>query len=339
MLDSRKHVDLKYSLTLGLTAMEGRGFSNPVDLAISSEDRIYVISRTNPLQREGIRVGILNLESDYFGEFGSYGYGDGEFIWPTALAFDSSDHVYLADEQTQRITVFDKSGVYLRKFGMLGKENGQFNGPAGLAFDTEDNLYVVDHLNNRIQKFTAEGAWLLSWGNQGKNYSEFNLPWGIAVGPQGHVYVADWRNDRIQQFTSEGEFVAAFGKSGRGDGEFNRPSSVAVDSKGNIYVADWGNERVQILEPDGTPVQNIRGHATLSKWAEDFMEANLDEATARAASDLKPRLADGVDTPYEESARTEHYFWGPVSVKLDRMGRLYVTETNRHRVQVYVPGT
>ena len=69
------------------------------------------------------------------------------------------------------------------------------------------------------------------------------------------------------------------------------------------------------------------------------MEANRDQARARAASDLDPPLAAGVDTPYEESARIERYFWGPVSVKLDREGRLYVTETNRHRVQVYLPPT
>ena len=68
---------MRYGLTLGLTAMEGRGFSNPVDLAISGDDRLYVLSRTNPVQTEGIRVGILNLDSDYFGDFGSYGSGDG----------------------------------------------------------------------------------------------------------------------------------------------------------------------------------------------------------------------------------------------------------------------
>ena len=328
---------LRYGLTLGLTAMEGRGFSNPVDLAISSDDRIYVLSRTNPLQPEGIRVGILNLDSEYFGDFGSYGSGDGQFVWPTALAFDSEDRLYLADEHNQCITVFDKSGSYLSKWGVEGTADGELNGPSGLAFDADDNLYVVDHLNHRVQKFTAGGDWVLSWGLEGQEDGEFNLPWGITVGPDGNVYVADWHNDRIQKLSPEGRFLASFGETGDGDGQLNRPASVAVDPEGRIYVADWGNERVQVLGPDGGFIQSIRGEATLSKWAEEFMEANRAEAAARAASDLRPRLADDVDTPYEESARIEHYFWGPVSVKLDREGRLYVTETNRHRVQVYLP--
>ena len=62
---------LKYDRTIGIVAMEGRGFSNPVDIAFSSDDRIYVVSRTNSLQPYGIRIGICDLESNYYGHFGS----------------------------------------------------------------------------------------------------------------------------------------------------------------------------------------------------------------------------------------------------------------------------
>ena len=175
----------------------------------------------------------------------------------------------------------------------------------------------------------------MGWGRQGDAEGELDLPWGVAVGPDGTVYVADWRNDRVQKFTPYGRFLAAFGDTR--EGRLSRPSGVAVDGRGRVYVADWGNERVRLFDADGGLVQSLRGEATLSKWAEEFMEANLDQAVAREAADLDPPLAPDVDTPYEESARIERYFWGPVSVKLDREGRLYVTETNRHRVQVYLP--
>ena len=39
--------------------------------------------------------------------------------------------------------------------------------------------------------------------------------------------------------------------------------------------------------------------------------------------------------PHEESAHIEKYFWGPTSIKIDQKGRILVTESNRHRVQVY----
>ena len=92
---------------------------------------------------------------------------------------------------------------------------------------------------------------------------------------------------------------------------------------------------MQVLGPDGSFKQKLRGEATLSKWAGDFYEANPEEKKARDRSDLEPELAPEVNTAHEESARIERYFWSSVSVKLDRVGRLYVTESNRHRIQIF----
>ncbi len=326
---------LRYERTVGIVAMEGRGFSNPVDLAVSSDSRIYVLSRTNSLQTFGIRVGICDLEGGYFGDFGEFGDGDGAFVWPTALAFDADDRLYLADEYNHRITVFDRDGRFLSKWGVRGGGDGELNGPAGLAIGADGSVYVSDHMNHRVQRFTSDGRFLGKWGGSGAGEGEFDMPWGLTAAG-GHVYVADWRNDRIQKFSPEGDFVAAFGGPGQGEGQFHRPSSVAVDGEGYVYAADWGNERVQALDPDGGFVQMLRGESGLSVWADEFYAANDDEKTQRDRFDPVPEMTSEVETPHEESARTEPYFWGPVSVKLDSEERLYVTESNRHRVQVYV---
>jgi sugar lactone lactonase YvrE len=110
---------------------------------------------------------------------------------------------------------------------------------------------------------------------------------------------------------------------------------VAVDGEGYIYVADWGNERVQILGPDGGFQVLLRGEGTVSKWAAEYFEVNPEEKRERDTSDLFPELPEHLTAPYHVSSQTEPYFWGPVSVSLDKDGRLYVTETNRHRFQVY----
>ena len=193
--------------------------------------------------------------------------------------------------------------------------------------------------------------WILAWTvppplpiNPGVNASAhrfggfgLNLPWGLAIDRSDDVYVADWGNDRIQKFSADGQFLASYGTSGRGDGEFHRPSGVAVDADGYIYVADWGNERVQILNPDGGYVQKLRGEATLSAWAANFLAVNVEEGEARSRANLEPEIEYFLDDPHEESSHIEKYFWSPVSVKLDRDGKLYVTESNRHRIQVYKP--
>ena len=111
-----------------------------------------------------------------------------------------------------------------------------------------------------------------------------------------------------------------------------------MDGKGYIYIADWGNERVQVLDPEGGFVMKLRGQATLSKWAEDFLRSNSEEEEARAKANLEPQLEFPDDDPHEESSHIEKYFWSPVSVKLDGAGRLYVTESDRHRIQVFERG-
>ena len=52
---------------------------------------------------------------------------------------------------------------------------------------------------------------------------------------------------------------------------------------------------------------------------------------------MEPDIEFFNDDPHEESSHIEKYFWAPTSVKLDSEGRLYVTESNRHRVQIYAP--
>jgi hypothetical protein len=89
------------------------------------------------------------------------------------------------------------------------------------------------------------------------------------------------------------------------------------------------------MAPDGSFQLNLRGQATLSKWAEDFLAVNPDEKRTREMSTLVPNLPPHLNTPHHVSSQTEPYFWGPVSVTLDGEDRLYVTESNRHRVQIY----
>ena len=327
---------LTYNYSVGLSVMEGRGFSYPSDAAVGKDGRVYVVNRgVDSEDYRQVRGTMCSLDSDYYGDFGDFGEADGQFVSPTSVALDSRGHVYVSDEFTHRITEYDADGAFLSKWGMHGSGDGELDGPSGLAFDGEDKLYVVDHLNNRVQKFTRDGRFLLGFGAQGTGDGQFNLPWGITIDPRGEVYVADWRNDRIQRFSPEGTFLGKYGASGKGDGELYRPSSVAVDGEGYLYVADWGNERVQVLDPDGGFVMKLRGEATLSAWAREFFESNTEEAEARAKANLEPRLDFFEDDPHEESAHIEKYFWAPTSVKLCDDGRLCVTERNRHRIQIY----
>ena len=327
-------VTLDYLKTIGIVnnGNNGRGFANPYDIAFRPDGRIYVLNRCDPARASAIRVGVCNLNEDYLFEFGKgYGQGEGQFVWPVAMAFDSQDRLYITDEYNHRVTIYDSEGQYLSHWGENGSDPGQMDGSAGIAIDSDDNVYIADQHNCRLQKFTTDGTLITSWGVQGAADGEFNLPWGVGVGPDGSVHVADWRNDRVQKFSPEGDHLQTIGS-----GQLNRPSGVATASDGSIAVADWGNERVQIFQPDGDLALTLRGQATLSKWAMDYYSSNPEEWEVRQASDLEPEtLPEQFQSPYHTSSQVEPYFWGPVAVRFDTEGRLYVVETNRHRFQVY----
>lgn len=324
---------IKYLDTVGFGAdIGGRGFHLPVDISVRADGRVYVINRS-PMHRLGIRVGICDLLHGWYGEFGSDGKADGQFTGPAAITHDSNDRIYVADEELNRITVFNPDGEFESKWGELGTEPGQINGPSALKVTSDGNLLLVDHLNNRIQKMTLDGQYRSHWGSKGIAEGQFNLPWGIDTDNDENVYVADWRNDRIQRFSEDGKFIDMYGSSGSDDGLFNRPSDVAVDQDGFIYVADWGNQRVQVFDHHWNFHASLRGQATVSPWAQEYLEANADELDARSRFD--PYIEVDTDDEHEISARVEAYFWDPIAVEIDPEGRLVVADSLRHRLQIY----
>ena len=81
---------LTYDRTLGLSVMEGRGFYYPADTVIGDNGRLYVVNRSLESVDRGVRVTVCDLESEYYGTFGAYGEGEGQFVWLTSGAKNSA---------------------------------------------------------------------------------------------------------------------------------------------------------------------------------------------------------------------------------------------------------
>ncbi len=307
-----------YSHCMGMYATSGIGFLVPMDFALGSNNTMYVLNRG--VDEITLRISKCTLNHEYIADIGRFGMGDGQFVWPVAIALDSDENIYVSDENQNRITVMDKDGQFLNKWGESGSDEGQLKGPAGLVVGSDNNVLVVDSQNHRVQKFTKDGVYVSGWGAEGSNPGQFNKPWGICTDGESNVYVADWKNDRVQKFSADGKYLLEFGETSEGVGTLNRPTSVAVDSEGDVYVADWGNHQVKIYEPDGRFVASLVGDAeTPSPWVQDYINANPDVAKARRRTNME----------------VEWRFNRPIAVKLDSDDRLYVAEAVRHRIQIY----
>ena len=105
---------LRYVRTVGMTAMRGRGFYYPVDSTMSTDGRIYVLSRSyERATADTMRVTMLNETGEYFGIFGRAGDEDGEFRWPCGIAIDDQKRIYITDEHLHRVSVFDEAGQFI----------------------------------------------------------------------------------------------------------------------------------------------------------------------------------------------------------------------------------
>ena len=106
-----------YSHSVGRNEFAGTGFRNPVDMALGADDIVYVINRAYENRPDGVRITVCTINEDYVTEFGSYGEGDGQFIWPSSITLDKDENIYISDEWLNRITVYDSNGEFLRKWG------------------------------------------------------------------------------------------------------------------------------------------------------------------------------------------------------------------------------
>jgi uncharacterized protein (TIGR03437 family) len=164
---------------------------------------------------------------------GGYG-GDGGaasgalFNGPSAVIFDSTGDLYIADTNNNRIREVSPSGTINTVAG---------NGTAGFAGDGSSA--------------TASGT-------------ELNSPSGLTFDSKGDLFIADSDNFEIREVVG-GTISTAAGKNSLGagfagdlgpatDAQLWNPTGVAVDSASNIYIADPQNNVVRVVCQTQTPI-------------------------------------------------------------------------------------
>jgi sugar lactone lactonase YvrE len=233
---------------------------------------------------------------------------DATLYFPSNIAIDKADNLYIADTYNHRIRVVSNfSGTILGNSvlanyiytvagdgtGGSSGDNGsalaaQLDTPCGLIVDEFDNLYIADTGNNKI-RFVA---------------SEDELLFGIHA-TMGHIY------------TLAG--TATNGDSGDGgsasSASLAMPNNVTVDQTGNVFIADTGNNRIRLIAKEtgifyGIPVT-----------------ANY--IYTIAGTGMAGYGGDG-------GAATSALLNTPTSVASDQVGNLYIADTTNHRIRSVV---
>lgn len=212
--------------------------------------------------RDGLRDGIGALVS---------------FSYPTGLAIDSDNNLFVADQHNHTIRKIYPTG---ETTSIAGHDRGDIDGngalarfdiPSGIVITSNGDLCVTDCYNHKIKKINSTGD-VITYSGNGREGSvngnvklaSFSYPFGMDVDIDGNLYIADSRNNQIRKISSTGEVTTLAGSiQGSNDGtaktaRFNNPWGVAVDNLGNVYVADSGNNKIRKITPQGT-VTTIAG--------------------------------------------------------------------------------
>lgn len=189
--------------------------------------------------------------------WGEFGDKPGQLKFPTMIAADKNNSLYVVDQHNHRIQKFDSTGAFISMWGKQGQGTGEFYYPYGIAIDSKGNVYVSDMNNNRVQKFTADGRYLASVGEYGTKESQMKYPRGIAIDANDVLYVIDAYNYRIQKFNTDLKFLSSWGSAESIGIKLYMPQEIAITKEGNVIMSDRQNHRIAIFTSDGKLVKRF----------------------------------------------------------------------------------
>jgi len=163
----------------------------PTGLAFDSQRELIYVADTH-----AHNIKVFNNDGSLQKVIGQRGEGDGQFNFPTHLAFQA-DKLYVTDTLNSRVQIFDMNGNMVTKFGQRGLFVGNMVRPKGVAVDRGGNVYVVESLHDNLLIFDSEGNTLLAIGGSGSDVGEFYLPAGVWIDSLDQIYIADMFNGRI----------------------------------------------------------------------------------------------------------------------------------------------
>ena len=310
--------------------------SGPVGIAVDAAGDFFVTAWGSDVVGEYTVGGVSSIVAgnQNFGYTGDAGTAvNAELNSPSGVAIDPSGNVYIADYNNYVLREVT-SGIINTVAGTIYSVPSAVgdNGPAtsGLLFNPTytatgpaGELYIVDSNHNTVRKVlngvittvAGTGAPGYSGDNSLATGAQLNSPWGVAVDASGNLYISDSGNNVIRKVTNGiiTTFAGNTAATAIGDGgaatlaKLSGPAGIALDAAGNLYIADFGNSRVREVGATSLIINTVAGNGTAGYNGDGIV----------------PTTAE---------------LNGPVDVKLDPLGNLYIADQTNNLIRIVSGG-
>lgn len=172
-------------------------FNRPTGIAIADDGELFVCDGYG-----NARVHRFSPDGELRASWGEPGTGPSQFRLAHDIALTADGRVLVADRESDRIQIFDRSGRFIEEWLDVQRPAGVFVGPEGFVY-------------------VAELWWKVGQRSLRKGLIEKDQP--------GRVSVLD----------AKGRVLSRWGGADRcAPGNFCAPHSICVDSKGTVYVGE-----------------------------------------------------------------------------------------------------
>lgn len=328
--DGGPAVDACLSVSVLKTSGSGIAF-DPVGNLYISDSANARVRRVDAAS--GIITTVAGGTDGYCGDGGRA--TDACLSYPLGIALGPSGDLFIADYLNFVVRRVDPSGIISTTAGSLhqgfcgdgGPAIDACLGPSGVSVGPSGDLYITDFMNNRIRKVDSSGTIRTVAGGDPQCATQFG---GVVVGDggpataacvyqpvggivfdtAGNFFIPDSGNARIRKVSPTGiiSTVAGNGRYGDcGDGGpailacLYLPVGLAMSPAGELFFPDLWNHRVRKVDTSGI-ITSAAGTGSRRNVCRDG-------ATALTAC-----------------------LFVPTDVAVDSSGRVYVADTNNHRV-------
>ena len=334
------------------------GEEDVAHLAFDSAGNLYFADKANQIIRKLDPKGNVTtiaggVGNDSFNGDQSQPALAAPLAYPSGIFVDSSNNIYIADEDSNRIRKIDSKGNISTVIGtgdpsLGGGFNGdghpalqtQLNGPEAVVVDSAGNIYFADTYNGRVRKMDAKSGLVTTIAGVGGDPKPgqvgsdnvlgtsvaLALPAGLALDGKGNLFIADMLNDVIRVVDLQTGLIRRIAGSG-------------VHSDNN----PTGDGGPPTQAPLGFPVGLAVDPATGDLWFSDMHNNVIRRIISPLTGNAVIYTPIGFGSPAGFSGVGQPAYGAllnrPAGLAIDKSGNLYFIDYYNQRIRMVTPGT